>query len=100
MKVGHFVQPGPDAIGIATISHWYRPFKGKHISIPNDLCLHCRLKEELVLIFCCLILVAEILKDRTSWLRDCHSVDIVTVFTTGNGGTIELLYMQVKRFVD
>ena len=81
-------------------SCWYRPFKGKHISIPSDLCLHCRLKQELVLIFCCLIQVAEILKDRTSWLRDCCSVDVVTVFTTGNGGTIELLYMQVKRIVD
>lgn len=39
--------------------------------------------------------VAEILKDRCSWLRYCRSVDVVNVLPAGNGGTIELLYMQV-----
>jgi len=40
--------------------------------------------------------VAEILKDRPSWYRDCRAVDILNVLPTANGGTIELLYMQVK----
>lgn len=40
--------------------------------------------------------VAEILKDRLSWYRDCRAVDVMNVMSTGNGGTIELLYMQVK----
>lgn len=39
--------------------------------------------------------VAEILKDRPSWYRDCRAVDVLNVMSTGNGGTIELLYMQV-----
>lgn len=40
--------------------------------------------------------VAEILKDRSSWFRDCRAVDVLNVLSTGNGGTIELLYMQVS----
>ncbi|XP_027343901.1 homeobox-leucine zipper protein ATHB-15 isoform X4 [Abrus precatorius] len=38
--------------------------------------------------------VAEILKDRPSWFRDCRAVDVLNVLPTANGGTIELLYMQ------
>lgn len=39
--------------------------------------------------------VAEILKDKPCWLRDCRSLDIVNVLSTANGGTLELIYMQV-----
>lgn len=39
--------------------------------------------------------VVEFLKDQPSWSRDCRSVDVVSVLTTGNNGTVELLYMQV-----
>ncbi|KAI7743312.1 hypothetical protein M8C21_030726 [Ambrosia artemisiifolia] len=39
--------------------------------------------------------VAEILKDRPSWYRDCRAVDVLNVLTTGTNGTIELLYMQL-----
>lgn len=39
--------------------------------------------------------VAEILKDRPSWYRDCRCLDILNVIPTGNGGTIELIYLQV-----
>lgn len=42
--------------------------------------------------------VAEILKDRPSWYRDCRAVDVLNVMSTGNGGTIELMYMQVIIF--
>ncbi|EPS63713.1 hypothetical protein M569_11070, partial [Genlisea aurea] len=38
--------------------------------------------------------IAEILKDRVSWFRDCRSVEVFTMFPAGNGGTIELLYTQ------
>ncbi|KAK7281476.1 hypothetical protein RIF29_09514 [Crotalaria pallida] len=38
--------------------------------------------------------VAEILKDRLSWFRDCPTVDVLNMMSTANGGTIELLYMQ------
>lgn len=41
------------------------------------------------------IQVAEILKDWPSWYRECRNVDVLNVMSTGNGGTIELLYMQV-----
>ncbi|KAL0417720.1 UNVERIFIED_CONTAM: Homeobox-leucine zipper protein REVOLUTA [Sesamum radiatum] len=39
--------------------------------------------------------IAEILKDRPSWFRDCRSLEVFTMFPAGNGGTIELLYTQV-----
>ncbi|KAL0369660.1 UNVERIFIED_CONTAM: Homeobox-leucine zipper protein REVOLUTA [Sesamum angustifolium] len=38
--------------------------------------------------------IAEILKDRPSWFRDCRSLEVFTMFPAGNGGTIELLYTQ------
>ncbi|KAL3653029.1 hypothetical protein CASFOL_002710 [Castilleja foliolosa] len=38
--------------------------------------------------------IAEILKDRPSWFRDCRNLEIFTMFPAGNGGTIELLYTQ------
>ena len=41
------------------------------------------------------IQVAEVLKDRPLWLRDCRSMEVVNVLPAGNSGTIELLYMQV-----
>ncbi|KAK7261349.1 hypothetical protein RIF29_27658 [Crotalaria pallida] len=37
--------------------------------------------------------IAEILKDRPSWFRECRSVEVFTSFP-GNGGTIELVYTQ------
>jgi len=37
----------------------------------------------------------EILKDRPSWFRDCRSLEVFTRFPAGNGGTIELIYMQM-----
>lgn len=40
--------------------------------------------------------VAEIVKDRPSWFRECRAVDVMNVLPTANGGTIELLYMQVS----
>ncbi|XP_039005823.1 homeobox-leucine zipper protein ATHB-15-like [Hibiscus syriacus] len=30
-----------------------------------------------------------------SWFRDCRAVDVLNVLPTANGGTIELLYMQL-----
>lgn len=41
--------------------------------------------------------IAEILKDRPSWFRDCRSLEVFTMFPAGNGGTIELVYMQVRN---
>ncbi|CAA2987512.1 homeobox-leucine zipper REVOLUTA [Olea europaea subsp. europaea] len=38
--------------------------------------------------------IAEILKDRSSWFRDCRSLEVFTMFPAGNGGTIELVYTQ------
>ncbi|KAH1238510.1 CBL-interacting serine/threonine-protein kinase 9 [Glycine max] len=38
--------------------------------------------------------VAEILKDRPSWYCDCRCLNVLSVVSTGNGGTIELMYMQ------
>ncbi|KAE9600600.1 putative transcription factor & lipid binding HD-SAD family [Lupinus albus] len=38
--------------------------------------------------------VAEILKDRPSWSRECRSLEVFTTVPAGNGGTIELVYTQ------
>ncbi|KAF1859643.1 hypothetical protein Lal_00010227 [Lupinus albus] len=39
--------------------------------------------------------VAEILKDRLSWFRECRSLEVFTTVPAGNGGTIELVYTQI-----
>lgn len=40
--------------------------------------------------------IAEIIKDRPAWFHDCRNLEVFTMFPTGNGGTIELVYMQVS----
>ena len=45
---------------------------------------------------CSVFQIAEILKDRPSWFRDCRSLDVFTMFPVGTGGTIELIYTQVR----
>ncbi|KAL2457496.1 Homeobox-leucine zipper protein ATHB-15 [Abeliophyllum distichum] len=73
------MKPGPDSIGIITISHCCT-------GIASRACGLVALEPTRV---------AEILKDRLSWYRDCRAVDVLNVLSTGNGGTIELLYMQL-----
>ncbi|XP_047170827.1 homeobox-leucine zipper protein ATHB-14-like [Vigna umbellata] len=72
------MKPGPDSIGIVAVS-------------PNCSGVAARA--------CGLVSleptkVAEILKDRPSWYRDCRCLNVLSVVPTGNGGTIELMYMQ------
>ncbi|MQM02473.1 hypothetical protein Taro_035237 [Colocasia esculenta] len=73
------MKPGPDSIGIISISH----------GCPGVAARACGL------VGLEPTKVAEILKDRTSWFHDCRSVDVVNALATGNDGTIELLYMQL-----
>ncbi|XP_027084668.1 homeobox-leucine zipper protein ATHB-15 [Coffea arabica] len=73
------MKPGPDSIGIIAISHGCT-------GIASRACGLVGLEPTRV---------AEILKDRPSWFRDCRAVDILNAMSTGNGGTIELLYMQL-----
>ncbi|GLJ30389.1 hypothetical protein SUGI_0601250 [Cryptomeria japonica] len=73
------MKPGPDAIGIVAISH----------GCPGVAARACGL------VGLEPTKVAEILKDRPSWFRDCRSVDVLTAFSTGNGGTVEILYTQM-----
>lgn len=73
------MKPGPDSIGIVAISHGCTGVAARACGLvgldPTR--------------------VAEILKDRPSWYRDCRSVEVVNVLPTGSSGTIELLYMQL-----
>ncbi|KAG2249928.1 hypothetical protein Bca52824_089556 [Brassica carinata] len=73
------MKPGPDSIGIVAISHGCTGIAARACGLvgldPTR--------------------VAEILKDKPSWLRDCRSLDIVNVLSTANGGTLELIYMQL-----
>ncbi|KAI4316095.1 hypothetical protein L6164_024110 [Bauhinia variegata] len=73
------MKPGPDSIGIVAISH----------GCPGVAARACGL------VGLEPTRVAEILKDRPSWYRDCRSVDVLNAMSTGSGGTIELLYMQL-----
>nr|GEU84082.1 homeobox-leucine zipper protein ATHB-15 [Tanacetum cinerariifolium] len=73
------MKPGPDSIGIVAISHGC-------IGVAARACGLVSLEPTRV---------AEILKDRPSWYRDCRAVDVVNLLPTANGGTIELLYMQL-----
>ncbi|KAL9232109.1 hypothetical protein vseg_007252 [Gypsophila vaccaria] len=73
------MKPGPDSIGIVAISH----------GCPGVAARACGL------VGLEPTRVAEILKDRPSWFRDCRAVDVLNVLPTANGGTIELLYMQL-----
>ncbi|CAI9760064.1 unnamed protein product [Fraxinus pennsylvanica] len=72
------MKPGPDSIGIVAVS---RNCSG----VAARACGLVSLEPSKV---------AEILKDRLSWFRDCRCLDVVNVIPTGNGGTIELIYMQ------
>lgn len=72
------MKPGPDSIGIVAVS---RNCSG----VAARACGLVSLEPTKV---------AEILKDRPSWYRDCRCLDVLSVIPTGNGGTIELIYMQ------
>eukprot|EP00252_Welwitschia_mirabilis_P026263 TRINITY_DN8537_c0_g1_i4.p1 TRINITY_DN8537_c0_g1~~TRINITY_DN8537_c0_g1_i4.p1 ORF type:complete len:844 (-),score=128.89 TRINITY_DN8537_c0_g1_i4:270-2801(-) len=72
------MKPGPDSIGIVAISNTCNGVAARACGLvglePTK--------------------VAEILKDRPSWLRDCRCLEVMTAYPTANGGTIEVLYMQ------
>ncbi|KAJ0980463.1 hypothetical protein J5N97_008718 [Dioscorea zingiberensis] len=72
------MKPGPDSIGIIAVSH-------NCSGVAARACGLVSLEPTKV---------AEILKDRPSWFRDCRCLDVLTVIPTGNGGNIELIYMQ------
>ncbi|KAF8408781.1 hypothetical protein HHK36_004850 [Tetracentron sinense] len=72
------MKPGPDSIGIVAVSH-------NCSGVAARACGLVSLEPTKV---------AEILKDRLSWFHDCRCFDVLTMIPTGNGGAIELIYMQ------
>ncbi|XP_074571506.1 homeobox-leucine zipper protein HOX32-like [Curcuma longa] len=72
------MKPGPDSIGIVAVSH-------NSNGVAARACGLVSLEPTKVV---------ELLKDRTSWFHECRCLDVLTVIPTGNGGNIELLYMQ------
>ncbi|KAM5587483.1 hypothetical protein ABKV19_006097 [Rosa sericea] len=72
------MKPGPDSIGIVAVSR-------NSSGVAARACGLVSLEPTKV---------AEILKDRPSWFRDCRCLDVLSIIPAGNGGTIELLYMQ------
>uniref|UniRef100_A0A5B6YRS8 Putative homeobox-leucine zipper protein HOX32 n=1 Tax=Davidia involucrata TaxID=16924 RepID=A0A5B6YRS8_DAVIN len=72
------MKPGPDSIGIVAVS---RNCSG----VAARACGLVSLEPTKV---------AEILKDRPYWFRSCRCLDVLSAIPTGNGGTIELIYMQ------
>ncbi|KAK8352683.1 hypothetical protein V6Z11_A05G109800 [Gossypium hirsutum] len=72
------MKPGPDSVGIFTISQ-------SCSGVAARACGLVSLEP---------IKIAEILKDRPSWSRDCRNLEVFTMFPAGNGGTIELVYAQ------
>ncbi|PHT30680.1 Homeobox-leucine zipper protein HOX29 [Capsicum baccatum] len=75
-----FPKPGPDSIGIIAISYGCTGMAARACGVVG-------LDPTRV--------TAEILKDRLSWYRDCRAVEVPNMLPTANGGTIELLYMQL-----
>ncbi|KAM0034686.1 putative transcription factor & lipid binding HD-SAD family [Helianthus debilis subsp. tardiflorus] len=73
------MKPGPDSIGIVSIAHGCN-------GVAARACGLVALEPTRV---------AEILKDRPSWFRDCRAVNILNVLPAGTGGSIEILYMQL-----
>ncbi|KAJ1426218.1 START-like domain superfamily [Sesbania bispinosa] len=72
------MKPGPDSIGIVAVSC-------NCSGVAARACGLVSLEPTKV---------AEILKDRPSWYRDCRCLNVLSIVPTGNGGTIELMYMQ------
>ncbi|KAK4421042.1 Homeobox-leucine zipper protein ATHB-14 [Sesamum alatum] len=72
------MKPGPDSIGIVAVSR-------NSSGVAARACGLVSLEP---------MKVAEILKDRPAWYRDCRCLDVASIIPTGNGGTIELIYMQ------
>lgn len=72
------MKPGPDSIGIVAVS---RNCSG----VAARACGLVSLEPTKV---------AEILKDRPSWFRDCRCLDVLGAIPTENGGMMELIYMQ------
>ncbi|KAK4254734.1 hypothetical protein QN277_010073 [Acacia crassicarpa] len=72
------MKPGPDSIGIVAVSR-------NSSGVAARACGLVSLEPTKV---------SDILKDRLSWYHDCRCLDVVNSFPTGNGGTVELLYMQ------
>ncbi|CAM8963477.1 unnamed protein product [Rhodiola kirilowii] len=73
------LKPGPDSIGIYAI-----PQSGGGVAA--RACGFVGLEPPKI---------AELLKDRPSWFRDCRSHEVFTSVPTANGGTIELVYTQM-----
>ncbi|KAE8677077.1 Homeobox-leucine zipper protein REVOLUTA [Hibiscus syriacus] len=73
------MKPGPDSVGIFAISQSCR-------GVAARACGLVSLEPTKI---------AEILKDRPSWFRECRNLEVFTMFPAGNGGTIELVYTQM-----
>ncbi|KAF8394998.1 hypothetical protein HHK36_018937 [Tetracentron sinense] len=73
------MKPGPDSVGIVAISQ-------SCSGVAARACGLVSLEPTKI---------AEILKDRPSWYRDCRNLEVLTMFPAGNGGTVELIYMQM-----
>nr|ABD75301.1 class III homeodomain-leucine zipper protein C3HDZ2 [Selaginella kraussiana] len=73
------MKPGPDSVGTAAISHGSTSVAARAWGLvglePSK--------------------VAEILKDRPSWHRECRRLEVLRAFSTPNGGTVELVYTQM-----
>ncbi|CBI31458.3 unnamed protein product, partial [Vitis vinifera] len=73
------MKPGPDSVGTVAISHSCNGVAARACSLvslePTE--------------------IMEILKDRQSWFRDCRKLEVFAKFPAGNGGILELIYMQV-----
>ncbi|KAL9662847.1 hypothetical protein QQ045_027682 [Rhodiola kirilowii] len=73
------MKPGPDSVGIFAISH-------SSVGVAARACGLVGLEPQKI---------AEIIKDRPSWFRDCRNLEVFTSIATANGGTIELVYTQM-----
>eukprot|EP01018_Ginkgo_biloba_P031257 Gb_18240 [translate_table: standard] len=73
------MKPGPDSIGVVAVAH---ASGGVAVQAWGVV----RLEPPKV---------AEILRDKVSWLRDCRQMEILATFDSTNGRIVELLYTQM-----
>nr|QOQ51176.1 class III HD-Zip protein [Ginkgo biloba] len=73
------MKPGPDSIGVVAVGHGCDGVAARACSLVGIESSR----------------VADVLKDRPAWFRDCRRMEILGALTTSSGATVELLYTQM-----
>ncbi|GLJ21413.1 hypothetical protein SUGI_0394260 [Cryptomeria japonica] len=73
------MKPGPDPIGVVAVGHDCDGVAARACGLVGMDSSR----------------VADVLKDRPAWFRDCRRMEMLGALTTSSGATVELLYTQM-----